>query len=81
MILKLGFYLFCRLKMHRKPLVYSAQCRVPDWTPQNKSGPSKVTPPAEDTWSCAKNRPKKSIVRILLGIKCKLSVFIFFITS
>ena len=69
MILKLGFYLFCRLKMHRKPLVYLAQCRVPDWTPQNKSGPSKVTPPAEDTWSCAKNRPQKKYCKNIITYK------------
>ena len=26
-------------------MVYAAQCRVSGWPPQNKSGPSKVTPP------------------------------------
>ena len=41
----LGFIYFVGLKIHRKSLVYAAQCRVPGWTPQNKSGPSKVTPP------------------------------------
>ena len=53
----LGFIYFVGLKMHQKPLVYAAQCQVPGWTPQNKSGPSKVTLPAEDTWLCAKIAP------------------------
>ena len=44
----LGFIYFVGLKMHRKPLVYAAQCRVPDWTPQNKFDSNRVTPPTED---------------------------------
>ena len=41
----LGFIYFVSLKIHRKPLVYAAQCRVSSWPLQNKSEPSKVTPP------------------------------------
>ena len=40
--------------MHQKPLVYAAQCRALDCTPQNKFGPSKATPPVEDTLLRAK---------------------------
>ena len=50
----LGFIYFVGLKIHWKPLIYAAQCRVPDWTPQNKSESSRVTPPTEDTWLCTK---------------------------
>ena len=52
--------------MHRKPLVYAAQCRVLDWTSQNKSEPSKVTPPAKDTWLRAKNRPRQQPSLLLI---------------
>ena len=43
--------------MHQKPLVYAAQCRVSDWTPQNKFGFSRVKSSIEDTWPCTKNCP------------------------
>ena len=58
MILRLCVLSIFRLKMHWKSLVYVAQCQVLDWTPQNKSGPSKLTPLAEDTWLRAKNCPQ-----------------------
>ena len=53
----LGFFYFVGLKIHKKPLVYAAQCRVPGWTLQNKSGLSKVTPLTKGTWLCTKNCP------------------------
>ena len=56
----LSFIYFVSLKVHRKPLVYAAQCRVPGLTLQNKSRPSKVTPPTKDTWLHVKNRPRHS---------------------
>ena len=55
----LGFIYFVGLKMHRKPLVYADQCRVLDWTLQNKFGSSRVKPPVEDMWLRAKTAPDK----------------------
>ena len=52
----LDFIYFVGLKIHRKPLVYAAQCRVLGSTPQNKSGLIKVTLLVEDTWLHTKNR-------------------------
>ena len=49
MILRLWVLSIFRLKMHWKSLVYATQCQVLDWTLQNKSKPSKLTPLAEDT--------------------------------
>ena len=59
----LGFIYFVGLKIHRKPLVYAAQCLVPGRTPQNKSGPNKVTPSIKDTWLRAKNRPRQQLYK------------------
>ena len=49
MILRLWVLSIFRLKMHWKSLVYATQCQVLDWTLQNKSRPSKLTPLAENT--------------------------------
>ena len=57
----LGFIYFLSLKIHRKPLVYAAQCRVPGWTPWNKSGFSKVTLTVGDMWLRAKNHPRHTL--------------------
>ena len=63
----LGFIYFVGLKIHRKSLVYADQCRIPSWTLQNKSGPSKVTPPMKDTWLRAKTAPGSMYIAFLFS--------------
>ena len=60
----LGFFYFVGLKIHQKPLVYAAQCRVLGWTLQNKSGLTKVTPLTKGTWLCTKNCPRQHLWKI-----------------
>ena len=39
-----------------------AQCRVLDVTPQTQLRPSKVTPPADNTWPSTKKRPSNNVL-------------------
>ena len=67
--------------MHRKPLVYVVQCRVPNWTPQNKFGPSKVTPPTEDMWLRAKTTSWHHPIRIPRKKILIIYIYIYISTS